>query len=527
MMIKNCEIMSGTSSAVLLQLDESRQQMEKTAKTLEDLSVPMPPDLQQKMSDISDIKTLVSELAEFNTREVHNMSLGISDVQRRLQDDEIRQIRPLISPLEPHKRHHDIRQNRLEGTGTWFLQESAFQRWRDSESEDENISSILACSGVPGAGKSVICSLVIDHLEERFSSDNRVCVAFLYCDYQNDEIQTPVNMVGVLLNQVIAKLNDSGFLPPDTMDKLKQHLNEHKNFGLAEVCELFRKAVKQLRTFYICIDALDECKEETREDFIHALADIANECSQSRPIRIFFTTRPNIRWQELMERNSGLGSLDHFVVQAHLEDVRKYILHQIGRDGNPKCMNDRLKDEILERITETCDRMFLLPALQIQTVLGQTTISKRRKALYTMPVKLETAFKSTISRIQNQDSERSRQAMDVLKWTFLAQRPLSVEELRHALSVDLDLSKMRPGYLPIAHDETLDLDNLPSEESLIDWCLGLIVIDEETSTIRLVHKSLHDYLTELDGLGKIFPNGHTEIALTCLQYMRFNDYNTR
>ncbi|KAI5816126.1 hypothetical protein BZA77DRAFT_64167, partial [Pyronema omphalodes] len=160
MMIKNCEIMSGTSSAVLLQLDESRQQMEKTAKTLEDLSVPMPPDLQQKMSDISDIKTLVSELAEFNTREVHNMSLGISDVQRRLQDDEIRQIRPLISPLEPHKRHHDIRQNRLEGTGTWFLQESAFQRWRDSESEDENISSILACSGVPGAGKSVIWCVV-------------------------------------------------------------------------------------------------------------------------------------------------------------------------------------------------------------------------------------------------------------------------------------------------------------------------------------------------------------------------------
>ncbi|KAI5816528.1 hypothetical protein BZA77DRAFT_56326 [Pyronema omphalodes] len=85
MMIKNCEIMSGTSSAVLLQLDESRQEMEKTAKTLESLSVSLPPGLQQKMSEISDMKKLVSELAEFNIREIHNISLGMSDVQQRLQ----------------------------------------------------------------------------------------------------------------------------------------------------------------------------------------------------------------------------------------------------------------------------------------------------------------------------------------------------------------------------------------------------------------------------------------------------------
>jgi hypothetical protein len=156
--------------------------------------------------------------------------------------------------------------------------------------------------------------------------------------------------------------------------------------------------------------------------------------------------------------------------------------------------------------------------------LDQTTISKRRKALDTMPTKLETAFESTISRIMNQKSERSTQAMDVLKWTFLAQRPLTVIELRHALSVTIDPSKMQPGKLPLAYDETLDWDNFPSEKSLIDWCLGLIIIDEETSTVRLVHKSLHDYLTVLHENGKIFPDGHSEIAYTCLQYMCFNDH---
>ncbi|KAI5789511.1 hypothetical protein FPQ18DRAFT_246677, partial [Pyronema domesticum] len=127
----------------------------------------------------------------------------------------------------------------------------------------------------------------------------------------------------------------------------------------------------------------------------------------------------------------------------------------------------------------------------------------RRNALFSMPTELETAFESTISRIKNQKSERCSQALEVLKWTFLAQRSLTVIELRHALSVTIDSpGKMQPGKLPLAYDETLDWDNFPSEKSLIDWCLGLVIIDEETSTVRLVHKSLHDYLTQLHENGE-------------------------
>jgi hypothetical protein len=61
-----------------------------------------------------------------------------------------------ISPLEPYKRHQDIRQKWLEGTGNWFLLQPEFQKWRDSKSDDDSNGSILACSGIPGAGKSVI-----------------------------------------------------------------------------------------------------------------------------------------------------------------------------------------------------------------------------------------------------------------------------------------------------------------------------------------------------------------------------------
>jgi hypothetical protein len=164
-------------------------------------------------------------------------------------------------------------------------------------------------------------------------------------------------MIGVLLKQVIATLNESGFLPPDTISALRKHLHGQKSVDLGEACRLLGETVKQLRKFYVCIDALDMCNEQHRGGFIQALAKISSECSQPSLIRIFFTAQPHIKWKELMKRNPGLGSLDHIRLEAHPEDIRKYVSHKIDNDGDSDCMNDRLRKEILERIMDNSDGM--------------------------------------------------------------------------------------------------------------------------------------------------------------------------
>jgi hypothetical protein len=198
---------------------------------------------------------------------------------------------------------------------------------------------------------------VLDHLDTKFSSEERACVACLYCDYRDDKNQTPVNMIGVLLKQVIARLNKSGLLPPDTISTLREHLNEQKSVDLGVACRLLGETAKQLRKFYVCIDALDECNERHRGDFIQALAKISSECSQPSLIRIFFTARPHIKWEELMKRNPGLGSLDHIRLKAQPEDIRIYVSREIDIDENGNCMNEKLRSEILDRIVDNSDGM--------------------------------------------------------------------------------------------------------------------------------------------------------------------------
>jgi hypothetical protein len=104
------------------------------------------------------------------------------------------------------------------------------------------------------------------------------------------------------------------------------------------------------------------------------------------------------------------------------------------------------------------------------------------------------------------------QAMEILKWTFLAQRGLKLEELRHALAVEPE-------------DTELDWDNFVDAERSLDCCLGLVIIDDSTSTVRLVHKSLQDYLKTEYEQNHLFEHGHYEISRICLTYMSFDSYN--
>ncbi|KAI5792863.1 hypothetical protein FPQ18DRAFT_236389, partial [Pyronema domesticum] len=107
-----------------------------------------------------------------------------------------------IPPLEPHKRHKDVKSKWLEKTGVWFLEAAEFKAWCDGDGSEENFSTVLGCYGIPGAGKSVMSSLVIDELSEKLSKDGKpVCMAYFYCDCRDEANQTAINIIGALLKQ--------------------------------------------------------------------------------------------------------------------------------------------------------------------------------------------------------------------------------------------------------------------------------------------------------------------------------------
>ena len=148
---------------------------------------------------------------------------------------------------------------------------------------------------------------------------------------------------------------------------------------------------------------------------------------------------------------------------------------------------------------------FLLVSLNIDAILQETTIRRRRQKLSAMTdgLGLGSAYSETLSRIKRQGGEKSRLGMAALMWISHSERPLKVDELCHALGVEL-------GSLD------LDGDNVPSIATLLTCCQGLVSVDVEASTIRLIHFTLQEYLRAHP---ELFGKAHATIAETCLIYL--------
>jgi hypothetical protein len=65
-----------------------------------------------------------------------------------------------LSTIQPQKKHHDVCDRRLAGTGERLLEREEFQSWCN-EAQSKNV---LWCHSIPGAGKTVLAFGVLHQL---------------------------------------------------------------------------------------------------------------------------------------------------------------------------------------------------------------------------------------------------------------------------------------------------------------------------------------------------------------------------
>ena len=119
---------------------------------------------------------------------------------------------------------------------------------------------------------------------------------------------------------------------------------------------------------------------------------------------------------------------------------------------------------------------------------------------------LDKAYGDTVNRIENQGQGIRELAKRVLFWIVYAKRPLTTEELRHALAVEPDTCRL---------DET----NLYPVSDMVSSCAGLVTVD--SNIIRLVHYTTQEYF-QLRG-SEIFEDVQRDtIATSCLTYLSYD-----
>lgn len=148
----------------------------------------------------------------------------------------------------------------------------------------------------------------------------------------------------------------------------------------------------------------------------------------------------------------------------------------------------------------------MLARLHVESLASAAGLSVKhvRNKLRTLPTTLKDTYDDAMERIENQEPDHRRIALKAMAWVCYTFRALSLKELQHALAVE-------PG------DTLLDEDLVMDGQSITSLCAGLVVVDQRTNTVNLVHYSTKSYFDDIRHIQ--FPEFHAKITLACATYL--------
>jgi len=187
-------------------------------------------------------------------------------------------------------------------------------------------------------------SLVVDRLCDKAREEN-IAVACFYVDFAAREEQSPTNMLGSLLKQIVG---GSEMIPEEIRETFLDHKKVIGGRGLRvpEIVKMLQ-TITSLRPTFICVDALDECVEGNQPEVLDSLRQILEKSPNTR---IFLTARRHIRGE--IERYLGARAAILSIKPSN-DDIVGYIRIRLSKDRYRDAMDGSLETEIIESITTT------------------------------------------------------------------------------------------------------------------------------------------------------------------------------
>ncbi|KAI4181647.1 MAG: hypothetical protein LQ348_004988 [Seirophora lacunosa] len=140
----------------------------------------------------------------------------------------------------------------------------------------------------------------------------------------------------------------------------------------------------------------------------------------------------------------------------------------------------------------------------MDSLSSKTNVKAIKKAIANLPNTLNQLYDEAFERIDGQNEDDRELAHRALRWVAYAYEPLRVRMLEEALAID-----------PQADD--FDPQASPPIALVLNACAGLLIMEKETATVRLVHYTAQDYFDKLTT--SRIQDAHTVLAGDCIAYL--------
>ncbi|KAI1660618.1 hypothetical protein F4813DRAFT_299353 [Daldinia decipiens] len=344
------------------------------------------------------------------------------------------------------------------GSCRWFSEAKRFISWKVDGSP-----GILWLAGRPASGKSVLSSYVVEQVKSLGAS----CSYFFFKEKEASK-STLSDCLRSLVFQMA--MQDS-----QVTEMLLQLEGEGVNWDITDELSVWRRlfisGVFKLpsisRHFWI-IDGVDECTNFNSLFTKRILGTLP------KSLRLFATSR------NLEEIERGLASLGSRVSLQSLSetdtlgDMRLFVTSRLRE-------LDRLETDegvraMCEKILEKSSGSFLWVRLVLQEFENAWTSEAMDAVLREVPIDLQEMYGRMLQSM-GKDRRRVKLAKSILTWATLACRPLTVEELRVAVKIDVN--------------ETLQ--NM--SKAIPSLCHQLVFVDG-TDRVHILHATAREFLLD-------------------------------
>jgi ATPases of the AAA+ class len=263
---------------------------------------------------------------------LHFSNITLVLTYAELQFDEALQ---LLSAPDPSTNHRTACELYEPNTCSWLVDSERFNRWLNSP-------SILLLSGIPGCGKTVLCSAAIERVRSHVIGKSGVGLAYFYFDFHEEHKQS---VEGLLLSVIVQLVYQQEKLPVQFRSLCDDFKERRGKLRGEKLLKAFHATTEKFRRVYLILDALDECGE--RQGIMNL---ISNLVRSHAGYSILATSRDTTEISR-----SALGQVSKNVIYMSLDDVnmdiRTYVVNSLSRDPKLRERPNHVKAEIEAALT--------------------------------------------------------------------------------------------------------------------------------------------------------------------------------
>ncbi|GAB1318284.1 hypothetical protein MFIFM68171_08494 [Madurella fahalii] len=392
--------------------------------------------------------------------------------------------------------HRYLTRHVQDGSGRWFLNSPKVQTWM------ETAGRVLICPGVPGAGKSVMASLVVNSLAARAETNPKITIACIhdvhrYLSQGTADVSFTAQLVGQLFAALIVRFaGDAALIACQGPFYIKKRY-------IAD-CVGFACSLLIPGRIFLILDGLElhnriNMLEEDRE--ADATADVASWIARLQ--RIFkanvLVTPRELPGKLVFESNIVME------IRAAKEDVELFLDREMNALLPIMCQKAKARNGIKRVIWESCGGVFLIVKLAWRLISAWDSPKEVRTALAEVKknyvvardeANLLTLYRVYSRIIRKLSGSAHGPTLDFLRFT-----------LRLLSAVDGKLQAPIPFFRPaklVRWRFALsgsDLEDIPVLDDLIHLSRGLVEVEHTGEVnfdpqIGLVHHTLGDLLVK-------------------------------